>query len=177
MFSSFEYGFYYYYFLLHIPITVCIDSSVVLPIEWYPKALQQLINWHVASNNDFLLADKPLWLVVFVVVELLVQLPLFVYFSVQLPRLQKAKEEVATGIHGDDKASKVNLHELRTRVTWWLKLYGVNASFTTLVCMLAIFFNGHMVANVQWTMNLEDKLALVGVYLPTFLIPLRLCFV
>ncbi|EDO17491.1 hypothetical protein Kpol_1058p28 [Vanderwaltozyma polyspora DSM 70294] len=173
MLTSFDVSFYYYYFLLHIPITLCIDSSVVIPLEWYPNLLQNLIKFHINNNNDFLLADKPLWLVIFVLIELVVQLPLFVYFTIYLPRLKQGDSNLAN----DDKVEKRSRQEFQSRLNWWLKLYGFNASLTTLICIVVIYFNGHQLNNVDIAMTLNEKLSLIGVYLPTFLIPLRLCFI
>ena len=40
------------YFALHIPTTLLIDAQCVLPPAWFPPQLQQLVEWHVATNHD-----------------------------------------------------------------------------------------------------------------------------
>ncbi|EGV66666.1 hypothetical protein PSN45_002718 [Yamadazyma tenuis] len=105
--------FCFYYYLIHIPVTVLIDSSVVVtPVfrfqEW-------IIDFHVATNKDILMTSKPLWFKGFVWIELLFQLPWFVYAMVA-----------------------------QHSVTWHLLnvVYGVNASLTTFACILYVIGEG-----------------------------------
>ncbi|CCE66188.1 hypothetical protein TPHA_0P00300 [Tetrapisispora phaffii CBS 4417] len=172
MLTPLELSFYTYYSLLHIPITLCIDSTVVLPWRWFPRWVQAAVRWHVAQNHDYLLDDPPWWLVLFVAVELLVQLPLFCYFAWQLPRLRRPASVAA----GDDKLLKGARRRQHRRVLALLRGYGANASLTTLVCIVHICRWGHVVGGAG-ALSPAQKLQLVAVYLPTFVIPLRLCFV
>lgn len=144
--SKREAVFYKRYFQLHIPITLCIDSSVVLG-EYTPKIFQGLVQWHIHSSRDFLLAERPLWLWWFVLAELIIQLPLFFYFVYQ----------------SNHFTNKDSTHRSLTR---WLKLYGLLAAGTTFVCLYSIATRQNFV--------LEDKLQLMAIYLPTFIIPARL---
>lgn len=69
--------FYFVYCLLHVPITVLIDSSLAIPREYQPQMQQMIIKFHVSTNKDFLLQSPPVWLVVFGWIELVFQLPFF----------------------------------------------------------------------------------------------------
>ncbi|CDF90900.1 ZYBA0S09-00276g1_1 [Zygosaccharomyces bailii CLIB 213] len=142
--SRLEISFFYFYFLLHIPITILIDSAVVIPPKF--RIAGWLLERHIAQNNDFLLCDRPMWLQVFVALELTVQLPLFFQFAKQLRRNSVPRRS--------------------------LKLYGLLASTTTLVCIGAIL-EGHY-PGTAIPMTSLDKGKLVCVYLPTFLLPFRL---
>lgn len=162
-FSLGERKFYYYYFLLHIPITLLIDSSVVVPPEYHPAS--KLVEWHIAQNNDFLLWEKPNWLYWFVVIELVVQLPLFAKFALALRPSQATNSQ--------EKDEKV---EKESKLNRWLRIYGLNASFTTLICMITIWQRGYRPFFPTQPLQIDEKIQLLLVYLPTFLIPLRLCF-
>jgi hypothetical protein len=53
----------------------------------------------------------------------------------------------------------------------YLFLYGVEASMTTLCCLLAIYSEG-----LDYGLTQGELYNLVGVYLPTFFIPLYIAF-
>lgn len=155
-----EQQFYLWYFIVHIPITVFIDSSVVIPPKWQLGAAQRVVNDHIAKQHDFLLSEKPEWLYWFVLLELVMQLPLFGYFVGKLWNLNQLQVNTDT--------------KLKT----WLRIYGWNASLTTLVCIIVIFQRGYIPYDVLRTsLTMTQKCQLASVYLPTFLIPLRLCLV
>lgn len=106
----------------------------------------------------FLLSEKPNWLYWFVLLELVLQLPLFGYFVDKLWNLNKLQ------VNTDNK------------LLTWLRIYGWNASLTTLVCIIVIFQRGYIPYDVLRTaLTTTQKCQLASVYLPTFLIPLRLC--
>lgn len=137
--------FYFGYFLLHIPITILIDSCIVIP-EAYRTGIQDtIVKFHILSNKDFLVSSPPAWLQIAVIFELIFQLPIFVI-----------------GCY------TVYFHILENYI--WLALYGLNASLTTLFCLYEIYVYGNDVEGFVLTVG--DKLGLMGVYLPTFLIPL-----
>lgn len=69
--------FYFLYFLLHIPITVLIDSALAIPKEYQLNIQKSLLEFHIGQNKDFLLANPPSWLTVFGWIELVLQLPFF----------------------------------------------------------------------------------------------------
>jgi hypothetical protein len=65
------------YFLTHIPATLLIDAQVLLPARLVPRFAQSLLQWHISTNNDVLMANQPPWLRIFVACELVFQLPFF----------------------------------------------------------------------------------------------------
>ncbi|CDR45997.1 CYFA0S21e00518g1_1 [Cyberlindnera fabianii] len=134
--------FYFCYCLLHIPITVLIDSALVIPTQWQPSFQKAIIEFHTSSNNDYLLLSPPDWLVVFGWVEILFQLPLFGYAALQL-------------------------YKRSPTIYPLLFVYGVEAAVTTLCCLLHIVSEGGNHGLTQM-----EVINLFGVYLPTFVIPL-----
>lgn len=160
-----EWSFYYYYFIIHIVITVCIDSFVVFS-DGHP--FQKLIGWHIAQNNDFLLWERPSWLYWFVVFELIFQLPLFFIFA------KVARNEVNDW---DREEGKARSFERIRRWSPWLRAYGYNASLTSLACIIAVIVRGYYPGSPSIPLSNLDKTKLVSFYAPTFLIPLRLIFI
>jgi len=70
------------YFLSHIPITILIDSQVLLrSYITYPKTLLDVCDQYVLDFQDKLVGNPPLWFQVFTACELLVQLPFFFFAS------------------------------------------------------------------------------------------------
>jgi hypothetical protein len=68
------------FFASHIIITLIIDSQAILPLEWIPGVLQDLLAFEVATFNDPLMgnARELLWFQSLVTCELLFQVPYFV---------------------------------------------------------------------------------------------------
>lgn len=64
------------YFITHIPITLCVDLQVLFG-QFYPPALTQLNDWYIATYNDVVIREKPIWLQSFIWCELLLQTPFF----------------------------------------------------------------------------------------------------
>lgn len=64
------------YFITHIPITLSLDLQVLFG-EFYPASLQELATWYIATYNDQLIQNKPVWLKSFILAELLFQTPFF----------------------------------------------------------------------------------------------------
>jgi hypothetical protein len=64
------------YFITHIPITLCVDLQVLFG-QYYPPALVSLNDWYIATYNDTVIRDKPIWLQSFIWCELLLQTPFF----------------------------------------------------------------------------------------------------
>lgn len=134
--------FYYWYFVIHIPITVLIDSTLVIPPEWQFDLQKLVVNLHIQQNNDFMLEILPFWLKVFGAFELLVQLPIFVI-------------------------SIVKYHQKSLTILPILIVYGFNAFLTTLVCLVYVQLEG---GNQGLTSVEIGKLQLI--YLPYLIIPL-----
>ncbi|KAJ3317227.1 Transmembrane protein 97 [Blyttiomyces sp. JEL0837] len=97
--------FLFVYFILHIPITVCIDSQIVLPASLYPKALIDANQGWIDSANDFLVAGGSKefdWFYSIVLGELVFQFPFFFYGAYAL-----YKDHVSFRIPGAIYASHV----------------------------------------------------------------------
>eukprot|EP00245_Coleochaete_scutata_P004462 TRINITY_DN170_c0_g1_i2.p1 TRINITY_DN170_c0_g1~~TRINITY_DN170_c0_g1_i2.p1 ORF type:complete len:173 (+),score=29.68 TRINITY_DN170_c0_g1_i2:68-586(+) len=65
------------FFIVHIPTSLLIDSQVVLPPGLFPQVLQDLLQFHISTNEDFLVGSKPAWFIGLTMCELLVQVPYF----------------------------------------------------------------------------------------------------
>lgn len=133
---------YWWYFVAHVPITVLIDSTIVIPKDYQLAVQKWILNFHLAANKDFLLEVLPLWLRVFGLFELVVQLPMFVIGAYKLQRHDPS--------------------------VWPLLIvYGFNASFTTLVCLVYAWYEGP-----AYGLSDPDIYKLIAVYLPYFVLPL-----
>ncbi|KAG2734093.1 hypothetical protein G9P44_003618 [Scheffersomyces stipitis] len=137
-------SFYLAYYLLHIPITVFIDSTIVVPPESQLSISKSILEFHIAQNSDFLLVEKPLWFTLFGWVELVFQLPLFVYFSYKI-----ARNHTHDGLY------------LVLSV-----VYGFNAAFTTFVCIGYALIQGE-----SYGLTSSQTLQLAAIYVPYLLIP------
>lgn len=135
--------FYLVYFLLHIPITVLIDSNIVVPDEHRLAISKSILEFHISTNNDILLINNPLWFKLFGLVELVFQLPLFFYCSLLLYK-QVSKSYYV-----------------------YMIIYGFNASFTTFVCLGYIYFEG-----IASNMSNFEIYNLLAIYSPYLFIPL-----
>lgn len=162
--SSFEQCFYTGYFLFHILLTIFIDSTICLPAM--TDGLEKLVNWHVYANNDFLLLEKPSWLFWMVVVELIFQLPAFFYFVKNMGVFKTTQGETK-----DVKAVRVTKRQTMSTL---LRLYGWNASLTSLYCIWVIYQRGYY-PDTLVPLSAMDTAKLIAYYTPTFMIPLRLC--
>ncbi|CUM64168.1 uncharacterized protein PRCAT00001761001 [Priceomyces carsonii] len=134
--------FYFWYLVIHVPITVLIDQGIVIPESYQTFISKFLIQLHLSQNKDFLAKNPPLWLRLFVFFELFVQLPFFVAGAYCLRRLCK-------------------------RIYPFMVIYGFNACFTTLVCLVYVFNRYEIYGLSQF-----EALKLGALYFPYFLIPL-----
>ncbi|KAK6458356.1 transmembrane protein 6/97 [Scheffersomyces xylosifermentans] len=136
--------FYLAYYILHIPITVLIDSTIVTPSSYQLDISKNILAFHIQQNRDFLLVETPLWFKLFGLVELVFQLPLFFYFSYQILR---------------KNTSNANYLVLSV-------IYGFNAAFTTFICIGYALIEGeaHGLSSAQ-------AFQLAAVYVPYLVIP------
>jgi hypothetical protein len=68
------------YFVSHIPITIFIDSQVLLRNYFqYPKLLTDVCDNYVRDFQDKLVANPPLFFQVFTACELIIQFPFFFF--------------------------------------------------------------------------------------------------
>ena len=103
---------YLWYFIIHIPITIFIDSSIVIPKHYQLPITKSILEFHISTNNDILLAYPQTWFKIFGFIELIFQLPLFFYFIYKL-------------LSSNRRVLDVNYY-------LWSIIYGFNAGFTTL---------------------------------------------
>lgn len=133
---------YFWYFLVHIPVTVMIDLCLVIPKEARWLVQNAMVDFHVDFNSDFLLKNPPLWLQAFGVVELAFQLPFFFVAAWAL------------------------YHGLR-RIWVAMCLYGFNASLTTAVCIAYVYAEG-----AAHELSPGEIKNLASLYCPYFFLPL-----
>lgn len=133
--------FYYWYFILHIPITILIDSCLVFPRDSRHWVQNMIVDFHVHFNRDFLLKSPPLWLHVFGIFEVYFQLPVFFIAAWLLRRGSKT-------------------------VYLLMTIYGFNAFFTTVVCLTYV-----MAKSEAHGLSNEDKMNLFSLYLPYVVLP------
>lgn len=142
---------YFYYFLIHTPITILIDSTFAIPIQYQFKIQQNINQFHVSQNKDFLGQNSPLWMKTFVYWELLFQLPFFIYASYDYLKNKR------TGY-------SLNLYPC-------FLLYGFNAGFTTLICFIYVLLDGD-----QHGLTLSEWLNLLSLYTPTMILPFYMMY-
>ncbi|OVA11112.1 Transmembrane protein 6/97 [Macleaya cordata] len=109
--QNFVNGFFFVYFLFIAIIIPLFDGQIVLPSWFFPKILVEQFYQHALENRDFLVLEKPDFLIRLTWVELLVQWPL----------------------------SIANLYAILTNKSWFRKtclIYGVSTA-TSLVAILS----------------------------------------
>lgn len=144
--------FYYYYFIIHIPITVFMDATICIPHEYQLNIQQILSTFHITQNKDFLCAEHELWLQIFVVWELLLQLPFFFY--------------AIYDYYG-------NNYKFYSRKLWpMFLLYGFSAGFTSSVCLVYV-----LLESGSRGLNTAEMINLAALYVPTMIIPFSMMYV
>ena len=71
--------FFLIYFITHIPITLVIDAQALIPSHYYRQSLVDLKYVHIHTFGDELMNTPPLWFKTGIALELLFQVPYFVY--------------------------------------------------------------------------------------------------
>lgn len=142
---------YFYYFLVHLPITVFMDATFVIPTEYQLPIQKQLSLFHIQQNKHFLAVEAPLWVRLFVIWELVFQLPFFVYAAINY--LQNGRTKYSER-------------------TWpMFLLYGFNAGFTSLVCLIYVWTESG-----RHGLTMGETANLLGLYTPTTLIPFYMMY-
>ncbi|ODV86100.1 hypothetical protein CANARDRAFT_7456 [[Candida] arabinofermentans NRRL YB-2248] len=145
---------YFYYFLIHIPITLLMDSNYAIPENYRLTIQQKLYEFHINKNKDFLGLNVELWMKSFVLFELIFQLPIFIY-------------AIYDYYFKNDKIGY-------SKKLWpILSIYGFNASFTTLICIIYIIFKSEENGIVGFEFEFWN---LLGLYTPTFILPAYMMF-
>uniref|UniRef100_A0A9L0JV05 Sigma intracellular receptor 2 n=1 Tax=Equus asinus TaxID=9793 RepID=A0A9L0JV05_EQUAS len=141
------------YFLSHVPITLFLDLQALLPRELYPLELRNLMEWYAKEFKDPLLQDPPMWFKSFLFCELVFQLPFFPFAAYAF-------------FKGGCK---------------WIRIpaiiYSVH-TMTTLIPILSTFlfedFSKASGFKAQGPKTFHERLTLLSVYAPYFLIPLMI---
>lgn len=115
---------------------------MIIPKEYQLGIQKFILDYHISLNKDFLLVQLPLWLKVFANFEMFIQLPIFFIGSYKL------------------KQKSLTVYPI-------LMIYGFNAFFTTLVCLIYVWYDG-----VDNGLSDIDIYKLIAVYLPYLFIPL-----
>lgn len=138
------------FFASHIPITLLMNGQTVLPEAMFPDALRGMLPFYAEQFNDTLMmAPFATWFKSFVVCEVLLQVPFFIYAVKSLVHWQTT-----------DGSGR-----FRTACL----IYGAHAVTTLIPILAETIFN-----NVNST---TEKCILVGFYLPYLLFPAYLVFV
>jgi len=119
------------YFATHIPATILIDSQAIVPGRFIPSFAKRLLEFHIKTNDDFLMLEQPLWLKSFIFFEVLVQLPLFCILLRKLSR----KEEKNIRLIGCAYSS----HVMTTMVPILTEIYH-RGSFSLFMIYFPYFF-------------------------------------
>ncbi|KAM0748075.1 hypothetical protein T439DRAFT_328062 [Meredithblackwellia eburnea MCA 4105] len=108
--------FFYYYLLVHIPITLLIDGQAIFCSKSiYPSFLRPIYDF--ASKDDPLLQNNLVpWFQTFIVLEMVFQLPVFVIGAIGL------------------KKRSPKIYPLLT-------IYGTSCATTTLACLSTVIFD------------------------------------
>ncbi|CAI8495228.1 unnamed protein product [Pichia kudriavzevii] len=142
---------YFYYFVIHTPITLLMDSTFVIPHEYQLSIQSKLSEFHIKQNQDFIAIEKPLWIQIFVVWELIFQLPFFIYGIMDYLKNNKTGYSVHS---------------------WpMFLLYGFNAGFTSLVCLIYILSEGP-----THGLSTGSLINLFSLYVPTTLLPFYMMY-
>lgn len=122
------------------------DATFVIPIEYQIELQKILSKFHIDQNKDFLAIETPLWIKIFVIWELIFQLPFFIFGAIDYLR--------------NDKRGF-------SKFTWpMFILYGFNAGFTSLVCLIYVLAEGESKG-----LSFSQVLNLAGLYAPTMVLP------
>uniref|UniRef100_A0A8C5K1N1 Transmembrane protein 97 n=1 Tax=Jaculus jaculus TaxID=51337 RepID=A0A8C5K1N1_JACJA len=141
------------YFLSHIPITLFVDLQAALSPELYPVELTDLKNWYSKEFKDPLMQDPPVWFKSFVFCELVFQLPFFPIAAYAF--------------------FKGSCRWIRTPAI----IYSVHTITTLIPILYTILLEDFSRASAfkgQRPEMLRERLTLICIYAPFFIIPLIL---
>ncbi|XP_014663130.1 PREDICTED: transmembrane protein 97-like [Priapulus caudatus] len=146
------------YFASHIPVTILIDSQILLPNRLFPETLLDVVNWYSRELKDPAIIERPSWFLSLIGCELAFQLPFFFF-----------------ALYAFWKGYSKNR---------WIRIPAIIYSShvaTTLVPIFAhLFFNDFTRSQVAGAgaiagpETLTEKLILFGIYAPYFVVPMML---
>ncbi len=70
------------YFLLHIPLTLFVDSQAVFPREHYPQVFRQMLDDWIRDYDDQLMKSPPAFIKAYVALALFTHIPFFLVATV-----------------------------------------------------------------------------------------------
>ncbi|EDV23745.1 Transmembrane protein 97 [Trichoplax sp. H2] len=142
-----------FYFITHIPITILLDSQAIFPDSYYPKSVTGVMQFHINEFKDPLMADPPIWLQTFIVIECLLQLPFFFFASYAF-------------IKGIKKCK-------------WVKLpcivYAAHVATTVVPILAHLALTDFSNATIGPKTD-KERLILIAIYIPYLVIPVMLLF-
>ncbi|XP_078278565.1 sigma intracellular receptor 2 [Rhinoraja longicauda] len=139
-----------FYFISHIPITLAVDMQALLPRTVYPAALQRLLDGYSARFKDPMLLDPPPWFSVFILCEVLLQMPFF---------------PVAAYAFYKGSCSWIRMPAI---------LYSTHVATTVVSILGHILFNDFSKSTYPGPNTLSERLTLVAIYIPYLIIPLMI---
>ncbi|KAL5015692.1 hypothetical protein ScPMuIL_005281 [Solemya velum] len=138
-----------FYFVIHIPACVLIDSQAILPRWLYPSQLVRLNEWYTTTFKDTMMIDPPMWFRSFCLCEVLFQFP---YFFV-----------AASAFWRGAAASK------------WIRIpnlvYSSHVATTVVAIVAHIMFEDFSGYKHPGPETPQERLTLIGIYLPFLVIP------
>lgn len=135
------------FFMSHIPITLIIDGQAFFPRHYYPKILQDIVDWYATTFKDKLMQHPPPnWFSSLVAIEVLFQLP---FFFVAVYAFHPS-----TRLCGDGLFRSLCI------------IYG-SSTATTLIPILSSIISDE-------DTTIEEKGILLGFYLPYLIFPIWL---
>lgn len=177
----------WWFFVSHIPITICLDSQALSTSRYFygtmiqPPILKDLITFYTTTFGDFLMRDddeniswvnEKGWFSSLIVIELLFQFPCFfimIYFLNTYPKQQQQQQQQQNNGKNDD--DKNNDGATSTYPEWFRLLCIIYSSHvaTTLLPIYATFW-----LNYQTFDSLFQLLVLSMIYSPYLIFPLIL---
>ncbi len=142
---------YFIYFMIHVPLTLLIDDTFLIPPKYQLSIQKSLYRYQVTHNKDFLASELPIWMKYFVAVELIFQLPVFL---------------ACIGSYLKSGSKK----HISRKLYPYILMYGFNAAFTSFQCLVYIYLQAS-----SYELSQYETYNLLGLYTPTFLIPFFMC--
>eukprot|EP00054_Salpingoeca_dolichothecata_P035668 m.5950 g.5950 ORF g.5950 m.5950 type:complete len:173 (-) comp5728_c0_seq1:21-539(-) len=148
--SSFSRWFFFVFFVIHIPITLLVDLQAI-GRHFYPPELTAANSWYVNEFHDPYMeaANPPAWFTSFIFCELFFQLPFF-FFAVY------------AFWAGDNRLKIPGI------------AYGCHVATTVVAISADLLFTDF--EGTVGPKTLEQRLKLLAIYSPFFLVPIWMAF-
>ncbi|XP_013416577.1 sigma intracellular receptor 2 isoform X1 [Lingula anatina] len=144
---------FFLYFVVHIPIGILFDSQAVYPGWMYPTFVKDAVSWYGKTMKDPMMLEPPAWYQAFCMCEQFLQLPFF--FA--------AAYAFYKGNCG------------------WVRMPAIIYSAHVVTTLVAILYHIAMhdfsQSKYPGPSTMMERLTLISIYLPFFVIPLLLLIV